>query len=387
MTFSRVLHMSKSPWLLVLFSLCLVALAPAQSCDDTLFPVIRDRKLGFIDKSGHEIIPPRFADYRNLQYFPDLPQFNEGLAPVSEKDRFGYIDCSGNFIIAPQFASARPFSEGIAAVREGTYPQAAGKALWIDHTGRVLHAEQARHFQTDFHDGFLLMADEKNGWEPGYTNKDFQWSIASQALFRSSFHEGFAVFGVGDPASRKFGFIDKSGQIVIPAHYDRASDFSEGLAGVCYWKAAIPTSENEKTWRCGFLDPTGQVVIPLNFKSVSPFSEGRALAEQQDGQRAILDKTGHVISVVSSLEVAGQFHEGLALAKKGDRIGFIDAQGAWAIPARFAGASDFSHGVAMVQLSDKEYGYIDRRGKLIWQAKTTVPPIVFIPSTFAAGSR
>jgi hypothetical protein len=380
--------MTKSSWLLVLFLLCAVAPVLAQSCDDKLFPVVRQRKLGFIDKTGREVIPARFSDYRNVQYFPDLPKFSEGLAPVSEQGRFGYIDCSGKFVIAPRFASARPFSEGIAAVREGTYPQAAGKALWIDHAGRVLYSGQARHFQTDFHEGFLLLADEKNGWEPGYINKNFQWAIASQALFRSSFREGFAVFGVGDPASRRFGFIDASGKVVIPASYDRASDFSEGLAEVCTWRPANPSSEEEKIWRCGFVDPTGRVVIPLNFKSVSAFSDGRALAEEQDGNKVILDKTGRAVRVISSsLEVPGQFHEGLAVTRKGDLIGFIDAQGDWAIPARFAGATDFSHGLATVQLSGKSYGYINKRGKLVWQAPTTVPPMVFVPSTFAAGSR
>lgn len=383
--------MTKSFSLLLLFSLCAAASAGAQACDDTLFPIVKDRKLGFIDKSGHEIIHARFTDYRNFQYFPDLPQFSEGLAPVSKNGRFGYIDCSGNFAIAPQFASARAFSDGIAAVREGTYPKAAGRALWIDHTGRVLHTAEARHFQTDFHEGLSLLADDKNGWQPGYIDKNFQWTIASQAVFRSSFHEGLAVFGVGDPASRRFGYIDATGKVVIPAKYDRASDFSEGLAGVCSWKAATTSSDDsisdEKVWRCGFVEPTGRVVIPLTFKSVSAFSDGRALAEQQDGQRAILDKNGRIIRVVSSLDVPGQFHEGLAIAKKDGVIGFIDPQGYWAIPARFAGAWDFSHGMALVQFSDKEYGYIDRRGKVIWQAKTTVSPMVFIPSTFAAGSR
>lgn len=383
--------MTKSFSLILLFLLCAAASAGAQVCDDTLFPIVKDRKLGFIDKSGLEIIPARFTDYRNFQYFPDLPQFSEGLAPVSENGLFGYIDCSGKFVIAPQFASARAFSDGIASVREGTYPQAAGKALWIDHTGRVLYSGQSRDFLADFHEGLLLQADGRNGWQPGYIDKNFRWVIPSQALFRSSFHEGFAVFGVGDPASRRFGYIDASGKVVIPAEYDRAADFSEGLAGVCSWKSdtASPddSSSDDKIWRCGFVEPTGRVAIPLTFKSVSPFSNGRALAEQQDGKRAILDKTGRVIRVVSSLEVPGQFHEGLAIARKGGVIGFIDAQGDWAIPARFAGTWDFSHGMALVQFSDKEYGYIDKRGKVIWQAKTTVSPMVFIPSTFAAGSR
>jgi len=81
-----ILHMTKPLCLILLFSLCGVPLA-AQSCDNTLFPIVKNRKLGFIDKSGREIIHARFADYRNFQYFPDLPQFSEGLAPVSENGR------------------------------------------------------------------------------------------------------------------------------------------------------------------------------------------------------------------------------------------------------------------------------------------------------------
>lgn len=376
--------MTGSSWLALLLSCCFLAPACAQSCDNKLFPVVKERKLGFIDKTGREVIPARFSDYSNVQYFPDLPRFSEGLAPVSENGRWGYIDCSGEFAVAPQFGSARPFSDGIAAVREGTYPLAAGKAMWINHSGHVIYTGQTRHFQTDFHDGFLLLADEKNGWEPGYVDKDFRWKIAAQSVFRSGFHEGFAVFGLGDAASRKFGFIDASGKVVIPAKYDRASDFKEGLAGVCTW---TPSGQVTKVWHCGFVDSGGQTIIPLAFKSASAFSEGRALAERPDGVKEIIDKSGRIVRVFSGIDVSGEFHEGLVVGQTKGLTGFINMQGEWAIPPRFAGAASFSNGLAMVQISDKQYGYIDKGGHLIWHTETSVPPMAFIPSTFAAGAR
>jgi hypothetical protein len=37
---------------------------------------------------------------------------------------------------------------------------------------------------------------------------------------------------VYDAERDKWGFIDKSEKVAIPLHYDLASDFSEGLAGL-----------------------------------------------------------------------------------------------------------------------------------------------------------
>lgn len=379
--------MIKSLCLVLLLSLTAAASqSGATSCDDNLSPIVKNRKLGYIDKKGHEVIPPRFADYANVQYFPQLPRFSEGLAAISENGRYGYIDCAGKFAIAPKFASARAFSGGVAAVREMSQGETAGRVLWINHTGGTVYAGKVRHVLTDFHEGFLLLADEKRGWEPGYVDGHFNWAIPAQPLFRGAFHDGLAVFGVGEVIDRKFGYINGAGKVLVPAKYDRAADFSEGLAGVCYWPAKSSDSD-QRIWHCGFIDTHGREVITTHFKSVSSFSSGYALAEKQDGHEVIIDKSGKVVRAISSFEVPGQFHEGVAVARTGQKIGFVNTHGDWVIPPHFAGATDFSHGLAMVQLSDKQYGYINKEGKLIWQAQTSVPPMVFIPSTFAAGAR
>ena len=62
----------------------------------------------------------------------------------------------------------------------------------------------------------------------------------------------------------KYGFIDNTGQVVIPPKYDLAWDFSEGLARV---------SQNGKA---GFIDNTGKVVIPLKYDKADSFYNGVA---------------------------------------------------------------------------------------------------------------
>ena len=62
----------------------------------------------------------------------------------------------------------------------------------------------------------------------------------------------------------KYGFIDKSGKVVIEPQFDDAEDFSEGLAQV------------GKDGKWGFIDKSGKVVIEPQYDYVGDFSEGLA---------------------------------------------------------------------------------------------------------------
>jgi len=61
----------------------------------------------------------------------------------------------------------------------------------------------------------------------------------------------------------KYGFKDAKGKIIIPAIYDAAGDFSEGLARV---NLGFTMSSNGK-W--GFIDTTGKLVIPIYMKGLT----------------------------------------------------------------------------------------------------------------------
>ena len=80
------------------------------------------------------------------------------------------------------------------------------------------------------------------------------------------YNEGLA--GVKN-ADGRWGFIDKSGRLVIPYQWKKVLWFSEGLAGV--------QDDNEK-W--GFIDMTGKVALPFVWSNVQWFKNGRVRVQR-----------------------------------------------------------------------------------------------------------
>ena len=197
-------------------------------------------------------------------------------------------------------------------------------------------------------------------------------------------------------SSIRWGYMDTTGRIVIPMRYERAQDFSEGLAAV------------EIDGRWAFIDRTGNEVIPARFISVYNFKSGMARVEIAPGSWRYIDRSG---KIVIDLEFkygfeALDFNEGLAsiyiedpirfeclnkvfqnlrddynnskgyiASKFCGRWGFINPTGAIVIEPQFIEAFDFSEGLAAVRVQDvKEpnqrrwrYGYIDRAGNVVIQ--------------------
>ena len=182
----------------------------------------------------------------------------------------------------------------------------------------------------------------------------------------------------------RWGFIDKTGKVVIPFEYYNAKGFSEGLAAVkcgskwgyidktgnmviyCkYWKAidfkeGLAAVNNGN--KCGFIDKTGKIVIPFDYKNVSDFSEGLA-AVQRGNKCGFIDKTGKVV-IPLVYNYIRNFSEGLAAVQRGNKCGFIDKTGKVVIPLEYFEAWDFSEGLALVQRKGK-WGYIDKTGKVV----------------------
>lgn len=82
----------------------------------------------------------------------------------------------------------------------------------------------------------------------------------------------------------KWGFIDKTGKVVVPLVYRMCGDFSEGLASV--------ETEDEK-W--GYVNTQGNIVIAPEYIGVSAYSEGLACVRTKSGKYGkygYIDKKG-----------------------------------------------------------------------------------------------
>ena len=117
----------------------------------------------------------------------------------------------------------------------------------------------------------------------------------------------------------KYGFIDKTGKVVIPLIYEFAGDFHEGLACV----------KNKGDGKCGFLDKTGKLAVPCAYYTVSDFQEGLAIVSK-DYKYGVIDKAGKEV-VPCVYYYINNFREGLALAieeiEEDGKIGYIDETG------------------------------------------------------------
>lgn len=88
--------------------------------------------------------------------------------------------------------------------------------------------------------------------------------------------------------SRKWGYIDHAGAVVIAPQFEEAGFFYEGRAAV-----RVGT-----LW--GYVDATGKVVVPAQFGSAARFSDGLAHVRlpQTSAARArpvYIDSAGHVV--------------------------------------------------------------------------------------------
>lgn len=89
-------------------------------------------------------------------------------------------------------------------------------------------------------------------------------------------------------SSRKYGFINAKGEYVAQPQFLAAHDFSEGLAAV-----KVATDDGEK-W--GFIDKTGKMVIGPKFRNEpGDFHDGYSVVTKNTGYKTFLKKDGSTL--------------------------------------------------------------------------------------------
>ncbi|MGG1597936.1 WG repeat-containing protein [Paenibacillus naphthalenovorans] len=259
----------------------------------------------------------------------------------------------------------------------------------------MIYASSPKYLPYDvvgrFSDGLALFVDYKVN-KVGYIDTSGKVVIPAKFDGADDFSEGLARVSKGDATNEKSGFIDKTGKVVIPLAYEMVLNFSEGMAAFAYqfgakWgfldktgRVAIqPQYDKVKSFseglaavrigdKWGYIDKTGQAVIPPQFDSANSFSEGLALVTK-GGKSAYIDQTGDVVIEINYYQ-AGDFKEGLAFVSKKGKYGFIDKTGKEVVTPQFSFARNFSEGLAAV-VADGLWGFIDKTGKIIIQPQYT----------------
>lgn len=222
-------------------------------------PVYTDSGKGYINTSGEMVI---FSSWVSID------SFRCGRACVSIEDikgnkKYGYIDTTGNTVIDYKYDDATSFSNGYAYVKynkNGSIIDLNGKVV-LDNN-KVAHSysgsKGSSHYSIYLHARYeyglirvmqtsLSSLDFSSSQNYGFANIKGEIIVKGEWKYIGNFVNGYAVV---ENSRNKKGYISTMGEVVIPAQYDDATDFSEdGYAVV--WKG--------NTWY--IIDVHGNVLV------------------------------------------------------------------------------------------------------------------------------
>jgi hypothetical protein len=262
-----------------------------------MMSVKKAKKLGFIDKTGQEVIP--CTHYESVYWYSF---FKEGLACLKKDKKIGFIDKLGRVIIPFIYDDSGPFSEGLAPVKKDN------QWMYIDKTDNAIillssFQKTLTGIPGGFTNGFakLNRTIPRKEW-PGYMDQSFYINkkgqeIAWQEVPIESRHVIDNFWGEGlrrTYRDSKWGFMDENHHYVVPYIYNDVDKFSEGLAAVEKIIEDVPASEYSYSYRrtiWGFINKLGIEVIPFIYNSAGHFNEGIAFVKRNQ-KEFYIDKDG-----------------------------------------------------------------------------------------------
>lgn len=223
------------------------------------------RPCGYIDHSGQYVIKP--------QNKFTCPDFNEGFAIVgvyhetAGEDFDGYINKQGELAIGGYYVRADPFSEGLARVVD------FDKTVFINSKAQTV----------------IDLA--------GYDGRD---TLSDVYVPSGSFSEGLAEVGIktfSQAGYSRFAFVNQQGKVVfkLPEKFRAEGPFQNGRAVVFEEKTkkvrvemgdGETITEEVDVSAYGYIDKTGRVVIPTRYSEAVDFSDGVAVVNAGEPQPA-----------------------------------------------------------------------------------------------------
>ncbi|MFO7722985.1 MAG: WG repeat-containing protein [Bacteroidales bacterium] len=355
--------------LLFIFTLCSVVGLFAQNTvickeigyfNNGLAPVLVDNQWGFVDKTGKIVIEPQFKAW--VEEYGALPAFSEGFTTVvdTQTDRVGYINLKGEMVIPAKFYSGSPFRENVAFAR------LQDEKVLIDTAGKVI----ARGFVAlnGYHSHFSHdLAVVQKEFAYGYINKEGKFAIEPVYEEAKDFADGLAAV----KKDGKWGFIDTLGNTRVPFQFTREpKSFSD-------YRAFVQGTNNK--W--GIIDTIGKLIVNPQYHQVWPFGGGVAVVSIMDEKFTetfyLIDVNGKVLKTYAkaanyseTITFWSGFQEGLAVAMKGHKKGFIDPQGKVVVDFLYRDLHPLQDGMAWFEKYDDKTrkvtkGYLDKTGKVI----------------------
>lgn len=272
---------------------------------------------GVIDTSGRWVVEPgtyeRLAGYKEGRCAYLCPK-RQGEA----KAYWGFLDLSGKPLLIGEF---QEWGAGVPVFREGRclVKTRLGDVVYVDYQGRARVRLANPEWDVSWH------------FSEGLARFDMHVDLRTEEEKERFYEPGISTVAT----LRQFGFIDKEGRVVIKPQFTSAGDFTEGLAPASTTDEGGITSSLgeyfpdhyqmafERRW--GFINKQGEWVIPMIYEQVRHFHDGLA-PFRKNGKWGYLNRQGKEV-VSPQFDEAWEFWRGVAKAVIDGEVAVIDASG------------------------------------------------------------
>lgn len=241
--------------------------ADRNAADKYPIPFELNKHWGAKDENGVVVIPPI---YKNVLLF------NGGVSVARVEKKIGYIDRHGKIAIPFKYDRGLNFNSGLVGVC------VEGKCGYLDASGNVIIPflyKEIDYFRKE--QGNLAVVKGEHGW--GVINNKGRDIIEPVLRSKPSISEGFIIAFKG----RRDGTIyDLKGNAITPLNYDQ---IAYNVWAGRYLNDNLFTVAIDGRW--GFIDKTGKVIIPVRYDKRGFFFKGYAELVR-DGKVYRVDKRG-----------------------------------------------------------------------------------------------
>lgn len=297
-----IAHLSKDGYLGLVDSTGKILCKPQY---DKIYPfyhnraiVCLNRQYGIINRKGKEILSP------SLPYIADFSTelawfYNDTTQLWGLLNTEGEIIRSAGCLVIDKFNDTRLYwADTINEIISDS-----GEKIYVLNSHSVAEAQGERQdIWTNYYDLVrrgriqVYYNDIRNNIEVGKPNKKL--IIRPDILFH--FNEGLASVPINIDGHLKIGYINAEGKVVIPAEYDNAHYFINGLACV----------KKEGKW--GVINKVGKLIIPFNNEYLENTPSGH-LIFMKNGLLGIMDKDETIHIPAEHLRITHLFDSSFAL--------------------------------------------------------------------------
>ncbi|MBI1306295.1 MAG: hypothetical protein GC181_06745 [Bacteroidetes bacterium] len=230
-----------------------------RSFADGYLRVVKNGKWGMVDQTGKLIITPKY-DY--IGYFSE-----DGLVISKLNGLYGCIDKTGKEIIPFVYTYIWSFEDGLAHVVKGKFNG------FINTSGILVIPLEYEQFSYRWSEG-LIGAYKKGKW--GFINKANETIISFKYHKVGNFSEGLAS---ASESYSKWGYINHNDSVVIPFVYEDPN-YCDGIAS----EFKIGIAQVRLNNQSGYINRSGEIVIPIKYSCIRRFCNGYAYATVDSGK-------------------------------------------------------------------------------------------------------